>query len=516
MIKKMFTLLIAVLFVVPFIAAADDFDDDFGGDEEEESESEEEEEEEAPAKVKEESESDAAMRDLMGEPEVKPAPKKQVNSENTAAVAESEESVEKTSALPKGLKPVMLVKGSFTVMGSYKKEKLLVAEDETKTLIKNNMNAMFGSVDEGILGLEYAGEHVIAKGTMNLRTDNALINEAVNNPLIRENLHSIQNGAANVIYEMYGGIKFFDVFIKAGKMLPEYGLVDTWQNLGMGFATPFLTRSLVVVEGFIPETDAGIALGYNGVIKDDHNLFVGLSLGTGSTKSEFWHSDKTIGLYGRVGYAFKDFIKAAVGFQYRTDHYKYGTEEDEKTITKDRNNKEGKNLNLVGIGIHLKGGYAGFEIPVSFDYNMMEMVKGTAKKNTTGMLISLAPGYGYDLSKHVDWLDKVAVAVRFDFVQGVYLSKELRDTGKKYKQDDKNDRDDNYLNFNNYKKNSSYMRIGATANLFTKEIAGVRGMAGLTFLMQPKSTVDKDDDNEDLKTKDYGFMTFVIQAGAEY
>ena len=470
MIKKMFTLLIAVLFVVPFIAAADDFDDDFGGEDEESEESESEEEEEAPAKVKGESESDAAMRDLMGEPEVKPAPKKQVNSENTAAVAEREESVEKTSALPKGLKPVMLVKGSFTVMGSYK------YKDENGKL--KNGNAMFGSVDEGILGLEYAGEHVIAKGTMNLRTDNALINEAVNNPLIRENLHSIQTGAANVIYEMYGGIKFFDVFIKAGKMLPEYGLVDTWQNLGMGFATPFLTRSLVVVEGFIPETDAGIALGYNGVIKDDHNLFVGLSLGTGNSNSEFWHSDKTYGLYGRIGYGFKEFIKAAVGFQYRSNFYNQ------------------KTLALTGIGVHLKGAYAGFEMPLTFDYNMIGMINSNTSKKTTknSMLLSLAPGYGYDLSEHVEWLDKVAVAVRFDLAQGIYKGGTTTE---------------NYLDSLQFKKSKMYFRIGATANVFTKEFGGVRGMAGFTFLMQPKTKLEAGE-------KDYGFMTFVIQAGAEY
>ena len=210
-----------------------------------------------------------------------------------------------------------------------------------------------------------------------------------------------------------------------------------------------------------------------------------------------------------------------MAFQYRTDYYTYSNGET------DSKGKKGKNLDLVGIGIHLKGGYAGFEMPVSFDYNMMKMVNDTEKpvkddtgnpvldengkpkttpiksrKNVSGMLISLAPGYGYDLSKHVEWLDKVAVAVRFDFIKGVYLSK-----------------DSSYLDYSNYKKDSSYMRIGATANLFTKEIAGVRGMAGLTFLMQPKSTVVKDDKStteKNEKEEDHGFMTFVLQAGAEF
>ena len=483
MIKKMLTLLAAVLFVIPFAVAADDFDDDFGGFDEE-SEDSEEDEEEAPVKkkVKEESESDAAMRDLMGEPaEEKQAPKKEyapVSDENAGETG-------KSSVLPKGLKPVVLVKGGFTVYGSYKE----LQEGNTKP---STMNSMFGSVDEGILGLEYAGKYVIAKGTLNLRTNNAIMEKAVNNPLMKENLHSVQNGAANALYEIYGGVKFYDVFIKAGKMLPEYGLIDGYQELGMGFATPFLTRSLVVVEGFIPETDAGLALGYNGVVNGDHNVFVGLSLGTGSNKSEFWYSDKTLGIYGRIGYGFKDYLKAAFAFQYRTDYYSYP---DGQTDSK---GKKGKDVDLLGIGIHLKGGYAGFEMPVSFDYNIIKMLKGTAKKGATGMLVSLAPGYAYHFDH--EWIDKVALALRFDFIQGVYLSKE-----------------GSYLDYNNYKKSSNYFRIGVTANFFTQELGGVvRGMAGLTFLMQPESKVDSKDSNNDGRKKDYGFTTIMLQAGAEF
>ena len=509
MIKKMFTLLIAVLFVVPFIAAADDFDDDFGGDEEEESESEEE-EEEAPAKVKGESESDAAMRDLMGEPEVKPAPKKQITVENvTAENVNYDESETTEGVLPKGLKPVMVVKGSFAAFASYGYSK----KGDTKTY---NNSEIFGSLDEGILGLEYAGEHVIAKGTVNLRTSNPFIgyidkNEAngynpddkydtkktpkygiFNNPLIKNNLHSIQDGAANAIYEVYGGIKFYDVFIKAGNMIPEYGLIDGYQELGMGFATPFLTRSLVVVEGFIPETDAGIGLGYNGVIMDDHNVFAGLSVGTGSNKSEFWDYEKTIGVYGRIGYGFKNLIKAAVSVQYRTD---YDSDRSAKT----------KKLGLTGIGVHLKGGYAGFEMPLSVDINFIDMV-GTDKSNNekkktkTGILFSAAPGYGYDLSNHVDWLDKVAIAVRFDLVKGIFAEeKNLTDYLEKAA---------------DFKQNELYFRIGATANVFTKEFGGVRGMTGLTFLMQPESNNGKKGTNK--KVYQHGFTTLVLQAGAEF
>ena len=135
-------------------------------------------------------------------------------------------------------------------------------------------------------------------------------------------------------------------------------------------------------------------------------------------------------------------------------------------------------------------------MPVTFDYNMMQMVKGTARKNVTGMLLSLAPGYAYHFNH--DWIDKVALALRFDFVQGVYLNKE-----------------GGYLDFDNYKKSSNYMRIGVTANFFTKELAGIRGMAGFTFLMQPESKVRKAT-TDNLKTKDYGFTTIVLQAGAEF
>ena len=473
MFKKMFTLLIAVLFVAPFVVAADDFDDDFGGDFEEEGEDAEEEEEEAPAKKKkneEQSESDAAMKDLMGDPEEDEEKTSEKNEESEDAAAEAAApKADKTAAAGKsfkGIKPVLLVKGGFTVYGSYKEN-------------GKSLSTMFGSLDEGIVGVEYQGNHVIAKGTLNVRTNYAFIDNGAN-PLAKVNHHSIQNGAANALYEVYGGVKFYDVFIKAGKLIPEYGLVDTWQNLGMGFTTPFLTKSLVAVEGFLPETDAGLALGYNGIIKKDHNVFLGLSLGTGANASEFWESDRTMGLYGRVGYGFKEYVKAAFAFQYRNDYY------------------SGKKLDMTGIGVHINVSAYGFEMPITFDYSMMKMVKDqSARKNTTSMLLSLAPGYAYHF-KH-EWVDKVGLALRYDLIQGVYLNGE-----------------GDYLDWRNYRSNSMVMRIGVTANFFTKELAGVRAMAGLTFLMQPESKVDKKDINGDGKTKDYGFTTIALQAGAEF
>lgn len=477
MFKKMLTLLVAVLFVVPFMVTADDFDDDFGGDfeedaeEAEETEETEEDEEEAPAEKKsqEESESEAAMKDLMGDPEEEKAAEKEDKEEVEAdaeAAAPAKDGKAPVTKSFKGVKPILLVKGGFTVYGSYKEN-------------GKSLSTMFGSLDEGIVGVEYLGKHVLAKGTLNVRTNYAFIENGAN-PLAKVNHHSIQNGAANALYEVYGGVKFYDVFIKAGKLIPEYGLVDTWQNLGMGFTTPFLTRSLIVVEGFLPETDAGLALGYNGIIKKDHNVFVGLSLGTGANASEFWESDRTLGLYGRVGYGFKEYVKAAVAFQYRNDYY------------------SGKKLDHIGIGVHINVSAYGFEMPITFDYSMMKMVKDSStRKNTTNMLLSLAPGYAYHFNH--EWVDKVGIAFRYDLVQGVYL-----------------DGAEDYLNWRNYRSNSMVMRIGITANFFTKELAGIRGMAGLTFLMQPESKVDKKDINQDGKTKDYGFTTIVLQAGAEF
>ena len=473
MIKKMFVLLIAVLFVVPFVVAADDFDDDFGGDEEDSEEAEEEEEEEAPAKKKskEMSESDAAMKDLMGDPEEdKPAKSKKERKNSDEADVEDETAPAEKSAsdgkLPKGLKPVLLVKGGFTVMGQYK-------IDNTK----KKYDSMFGSLDEGIVGIEYQGAHVLAKGTLNIRTNYFFIENGTN-PLAKVNYHSIQNGAANALYEFYGGVKFYDVFIKAGKIIPEYGLVDTWQNLGMGFTTPFLTRSLVVVEGYLPETDAGFALGYNGIIKKDHNVFVGLSLGTGSNSSEFWHTDKTLGLYLRVGYGFKNYVKAAFALQHRKDFYL-------------------KKLDMTGIGVHLNVSAKGFEMPITFDYNMRKMARtdnsNVLTKDTASILLSVAPGYAYHFNH--EWIDKVGLALRYDFVMGIYTPN--------------NQEEVSYLDYTYFKNKKNYMRIGVTANFFTKELAGVRGMAGLTFLMQPDSKITTSE-------KVYGFTTVVLQAGAEF
>lgn len=483
MIKKTLATLVVFIFcVLPFAVTADDFDDFDDSADEEEDEAEEEEAEESPAdkKAKEQSESDAAMRDLMGdsgdEDEAaapKKGSKKSGKSEKADAAAAESEPAEEAAPANKsfgGFKPILLVKGGMTFLGNYR-------QGNVSTGAK--LSAIYGSVDEGLIGGEYMGEHVIARGLLNVRTDNPFINNG-NSPLAKINLHSVQNGAANILYEAFGGIKFYDVFIKAGKMVPEYGLMDTYQTLGMGFTTPYLTRSLIAVEGFIPESDAGLALGYNGIIKKDHNIFAGLSLGTGTITSDFWNTDKTIGLYGRVGYGFKDYVKAALGFQYRTDQFNNGTVK--------------KDLAYIGIGVHAQVAVKGFEMPISFDYTMFNLVDVTTakKKSASNMLLSLAPGYAYHFNHN--WIDKVSIALRFDFIQGIFTNSASLS---------------NYLETTSFKSSKNYMRIGVTANFFTKELAGIKGMAGITFLMQPQTKIATGD-------KDYGFTTLMISAGAEY
>lgn len=487
--KRMFVFLIAAMFVLPiFIVAEDDFEDDEFGSFDEEDKGDKAEpfdaEESAEKKKEEDKEqSDAAMRDLLGDEEVK----------EDAAADEEEAKVDKKAdkkkkkdeepvkekpkkvkePVQKGLKPVILVKGGFTLLGNYKDAN------------KKSYGSLFGSVDEGLLGAEFIGDHVIAKGTMNVRTNNPFINKG-NNPLAKINLHSIQNGVDNALYEIYGGLKFYDIFIKAGKMIPEYGLLDTNQNLGMGFSTPFLTRSLIAVEGFIPETDAGFALGYKGTFADEHTLLVGFSMGTGSIASDFWNMDKTMGIYARLGYM-HEYFQGAIGFQYRKDYFNRSVSG--TTVV--------KNLSLIGIGVHLRASIAGFEMPLTFDYSTFGLVQSNKMKSASNILISAAPGYAYSFDS--EWADKVSIAVRFDFVQGVYALAGSTD----------------YLNYDGYKSSANIFRIGATANFFVKEMKGVHSYAGITFLMQPERKIVGAKGVATPAEYDYGFTTLMLSAGAE-
>jgi len=487
--KRMFIFLIAAMFVLPiFIVAEDDFEDDEFGSFEEEEKAEPFDAEESAEKKKEEDkeQSDAAMRDLLGDEEVKEdAAEDEVKEEKKVDKKKKKKDEEPVKEKPKkvkepvqkGFKPVILVKGGFTLLGNY------------KDASKKSYGSLFGSVDEGLLGAEFIGDHVIAKGTMNVRTNNPFINKG-NNPLAKINLHSIQNGFYNALYEIYGGIKFYDVFIKAGKMLPEYGLMEMYQNLGMGFSTPYLTRSLVAVEGFIPETDAGFALGYKGTFADEHTLLVGFSMGTGSIASDFWNTDKTMGIYGRLGYL-HEYFQGAIGFQYRKDYLN-------KSIS---GTTVVKNLSLIGIGVHLRASIAGFEMPLTFDYTTFGLVQITGTiakmKSASNILISAAPGYAYSFDS--EWADKVSVAVRFDFVQGVYAAAGAAD----------------YLDYNGYKSSANIFRIGATANFFVKEMKGIHSYAGITFLIQPERKIVGKSVAVPAGEYDYGFTTLMLSAGAE-
>lgn len=487
--KRLFILLIAVMFILPSVILADDFgDDDFGGGGEEEDDFgsfDEDKKDDEPFDAEESAEnkekenqkkSDEAMRDLLGEEapeEKKEAKKEEKKDEDFDLIDKVDENKKEEKKTPAGLKPVLLIKGGFTLLGQYRSK-------PTGTAKAITLGSMFGSVDEGLLGAEYEGSHVIAKGTMNIRTDNPFMNKS-NNPLMIENLHSIQNGVMNGLYELYGGMKFFGFFVKAGKMTPEYGLMGSSQELGMGFSTPFLTRSLIAVEGFIPETDAGFAVGYHNTFSG-HTIHAGLMFGTGSSNSAFWESDKTMGLYAKLAYMDKIF-QFGFGFQYKKDYYSSTT------------GLGAKELPFIGFGIHANVSVKGFEMPFTFDFNQMSMVSVAgllAKKTAQNILLSVAPGYAYSFKS--DWADKVAVALRFDYVRGVYIS------------------NSDYLDYATFKNSAQYMRIGVTANFFVKEVYGVGSYAGITFLMQPESKVVTASPSQ----IDYGFMTLMLSAGAEF
>jgi hypothetical protein len=276
-------------------------------------------------------------------------------------------------------------------------------------------------------------------------------------------------------------MKFFGVFVKAGKMTPEYGLMNTYQKLGMGFSTPFLTRSLLAVEGFVPETDAGFALGYENTFAKAHTIHVGLMLGTGSNNSQFWNSDKTMGLYAKLAYMHKIF-QFGFGLQYRKDYY----------------NANGvvKELPFIGIGIHANVSVKGFEMPITFDFNQISMVQTAALKKAQNILLSVAPGYAYSFKS--EWADKIALAVRFDLARGVYITDNKTALS--------------YLDYTTFKNTGMYFRIGATVNFFVKEVYGVGSYAGITFLMQPESEVV----GKPAQQIDYGFTTLMLSAGAEF
>jgi len=363
---------------------------------------------------------------------------------------------------------------------------------------------MYGSVDEGILGAEFRGNAVFAKATLNLRTKNPLLLSATDgsavqyNPLMDDNYfdNSILCGMP---YEVYGGMKLFDMLtIRAGKMIPAYSILDKYQHLGVAIGTPYGTRPLLAVEGYIPETDAGFALGFDYDLDEDSGIVAEFMMGTGviPSISQYWFSQKTMGIYFKGGYR-SEMITALLGFQYRTDY------------NKDISTKQ---VPFIGFGLGAIFSYAGFETWLTFDYTMMSLIYESvsgAKKNGSvgGMNLSLMPAY--NLSIDYGFIDKLQFGVRFDLDLGVYS----RDAAG-----------GNYLTWYTgtgtnktyfFKNDAMAMRFGFAINLFAKELESVKSFAGFSFMMQPQGQiVNKTGSGSDIFN--YGFYNVGLQGGAEF
>lgn len=494
--------------LLPFVLwAADDFEEDFDA---EKSAAEKEE--------KDKKESDQAIKDLLGdtatteeaeeEEEEKPRREKRVleeeeeeEEEETPKPRKKKESVDDLLGTPKkeekrpapklvsGVKPVAMLKGGFN-FGSYAKN------------FKQGL--MYGSLDEGILGAEFMGNAVFAKATINVRTKNPLLLSATDdsaiqyNPLMNENYweNSIVNGMP---YEVYGGMKLFDmVTLRAGKMIPTYGILDKYQHLGVAIGTPYGSRPLLAVEGFIPETDAGFALGFDYDFGDNSGIVAELMMGTGviPSISTFWYTQKTMGFYFKGGYR-SEMITAMLGFQYRTD---YPGPDIKKQIP------------FIGFGLGAIFSYAGFETWLTFDYTMMgllyDSVSGKKKNGSVGgMNLSLMPAY--NLGIDYGFIDKLQFGIRFDLDLGVYN----KDAGS-----------GDYLTWYTgtgsaktyfFKPEAMAVRFGFAINLFAKELELVKSFAGLSFMMQPQSQIiNKAGSGSDVFN--YGFYNFGLHAGAEF
>lgn len=520
------TLFIALMVLLPFsLCVADEFDEEFGGGGEKKAE-EELFDAEKSASDKEEADkkaSDQAIKDLLGdtpakeeeeeeevapakkaddfddEEEVKPVkkaePKKSVD--DLLGTKKKEEKKKAAPSAPAGIKPVIMVKGSFN-FGGYTEKPAGAPKSSAQSL-------MFGAVEEGILGAEYTGKSIFAKGTINVRTNNPLLSSGgpvvQYNPLMDDNytLNSILNGMP---YEVYGGMKLFDVLIlRAGKMIPSYGILDKYQHLGVAIGTPYGTRSLLATEGWIPETDAGFGIGFDYALDDESGVTAELQLATGviPSISQYWFSQKTMGLYFKGGYR-SEMITAMLGFQYRNDYE--GTAK--------------KQVPFIGFGLGAIFSYEGFETWLTFDYTMASLIKtigGIPKISgmAGGMSLSLMPAYNLSIDYGI--IDKLQFGVRFDLNYGVYN----RDAAG-----------GNYLHWYsaassspsaaktyNFKDDAMTMRFGIAVNLFAKEFETVKSFWGISFMMQPQSQlVNMNGTTNDVFA--YGFYNVGIQGGAEF
>ncbi len=507
MFSKKFSIFLIVLFlVIPFALAAEDdlFDD--SADTEEKSkddsgkvkkEAKEEDETVDAAKDaedkedKEAKESEDAMNDLLGE-ESKTEKKESKEESAEDILGVKSEKKEAVAVKASGIKPVLIVKGGLYAMAGYK---------DIQKSKWTDQKLMFGGLDEGIFGAELKGNAVFAKATMNLRTFNKLVDPNIQyNPLIADNYYgssknvdSNMNGTADTLvvmpYEVYAGMKLFNMItLRGGNMIPAYGLVDQYQHVDIVMGTAFGTRSLITTEGYLPETDRGIAFGLDYSLGNDSSVKGELMI-TGNSGSKFEYSDQTMGIYFKAGYEM-EMLKLYASFQYRKDY----------TVVYDaKGNPFKKNPVVMGGGLAAKLSVSGFETLFSFDSVSRNLVQGVNLKAANGMLISLMPAYNIEINK--DAMDKFQVAVRFDYVKGVYKPGTA-----------------DALAFDSFSADKSLMRVGFAGTLFAKEVEGVKSYFGLSYIMQPKAEVGPGKiGNPPTTVKDsMGFNAFMVTAGAEF
>ena len=494
-------------------AFEDDSEDSFDDGGDDESDSFDAEKTAKDKENKDEENSQDAMKDLLGddeEPEAKAddeedeedeEDKKDKDDLEDEAPLEDEPKDTTPAKAIKGFKPIMVIKGGMMLMGQYK-----TRDNPATPTVASTHGFMFGSLDMGIVGLSFNGKYVLSKATLNLRTPNPLTETkasipVVTNPWVKANYATYDSNFYNWLHEVWGGVNFLGginqkLVIRAGKMLPTYGLVDQFDSLGAGIGTPYGTRDLVSTEGYIPESDAGWALGFDWAIKKKHHIVFDFMMASGTVgddkTNKYWFSDKVMGLYIRAGYTSK-FLKVFGSLQSRSNQAETGGATPVL-----------KNTSLTGFGLAAKlQDIHGFNMTFSFDYNMIKLITDYGTINarltsTSNMLIHMMPSYDIGIGK--PWLDALQISFRFDLIKGGYeYGTEMKDA----------------YNFAYYTEKSMYMRIGLGVNWYVKEIKGVRSFAGFTFMMQPKSELKKALHPNTYAWND-GFMAIMLTAGAEY
>ncbi len=487
MIRKNLSIILIFLFLISSTVFADDFEDeeDFeetgteeaGTEETEKEESFEDEESKSgdPLEEKKEEKKVESVEDLLEEEKkVEESPKEESVGELLGAPEKKlDEKAVEPKGDSKGFKPVILVKGGFYLYGKYKDSD------------KKEQQVRFGGVDEGIIGAQYMGRVVKAKATVNVRTGNHLLSqEVIFNPLVSENYYGevVENpGAvkAKILpYEIFGGVSLFDMIdIKAGNLIPEYGIADRYQNLDVVVGTPFGTRSLLVVEGVLPETEGGLSIGGSYPVGPG-KIAARLMVGGNDLSTNFSYSDRSFGFYGRAGYE-SEMITAYASFQSRSDYYV-------------KEGGKGKDMSFFSYGVAAKFSHEiGVEALFSFDMANFHLVSDDYKlKPNSSMFLHFMPAYNFKF-KH-DYLEKLQVSLRIDYFKGLY----------------KNESADRYLDAT-FNSDNAAMRIGAGLNLFAKELEKVRSYAGVTLMVQPAADVAKGKTNE-------GFLTMMLSGGAEF